>query len=507
MGLWSFYFLGKLYLYMRGHICFNFILNSLFAIFIILPLPKIPSVHKYLKVAKFSLGLIFAFILLWYDSWLPPFFHSVKLLMETEGIAAGYIFHFITNTVLSWETAVLILILIICILLRNRIKLAPVVFILMLIVPLLEWGKTNKEDLGTYLEAFYRSESKRIIHFEQPKTSAPDFDILIFHICSLSWDDLGTIGMEDYPFLKQFNYLFTKFNTVSSYTNPSIIRLLRTNCGQQSHGALYQDAPKECFLLERLRALDYETYSAVDNDAPPSSHFVYDMIHYALTDPPLDFKDIPVLQYDFDNTPIHDDLALFKKWWALRQKSMAKRAVLYFDITTLHTGAHWINEKDWWKRDQNSHYKESLSYLSGIFETIFHELTSSGRNFVIVFVTEHGAALRGNKLQAPQLRDIPLPQITLVPVGIKLIGKGHPSIPEHQEIISKPTSYLALSYMLSHFIKEPPFGDGPLPSQKILDDIPETNFVSETKEATVIKIGEDYFLYGKEKKWRKLSLD
>lgn len=41
---------------------------------------------------------------------------------------------------------------------------------------------------------------------------------------------------------------------------------------------------------------------------------------------------------------------------------------------------------------------------------------------VVVIVPEHGAALVGDKMQMSGLRDIPSPNITHTPVGIKLIG-------------------------------------------------------------------------------------
>jgi len=42
-------------------------------------------------------------------------------------------------------------------------------------------------------------------------------------------------------------------------------------------------------------------------------------------------------------------------------------------------------------------------------------------------------------------------------------------------------------------------------SQKIMENIPETPFVSENEGIRVVKEGQDYFLYGKDKKWIKLS--
>jgi len=506
MGIWSFYFLLKLYFYLRGYIRFNFLLNILLAVFIILPVPKTAPACKFLKIAKFILSLVLAFLLFWYDSWLPPLFYSIRKLMETGGISSGFIIRFIASNIDLIQASILTAVFIITVLLRRYLKfLTPVIFILMLLVPLLSAGK-QKEDMGTYLNAFYQSESKRIVHFEKAKSAGQDFDIIILHICSLSWDDLRTVGMENNPFFKQFNFLFTNFNSVSSYTTPSIIRLLRENCGQERHDALYHDSPKECFLLESLRGLGYETYSAVDNDAPPSYNWIPDAINYGLIDPPIDFRGLPIRQYDFDNSPIYDDLSILKRWWDIRQKSGGEKAALYFDITTLHIGAHWTDDKDWWKKNPSVLYGEYLANLFENLQNFFNVLASSGRNFVVIFIPEHGAALRSSSIQAADIRDIPLPKITLIPVGIKFIGKRYPldSIPQ-QKIISKPASYLAISYLLSSFLKESPFdGTGRFPSQNLLTEIPETNFVSANKEAIIVKKGSDHYLCGKDKQWVKL---
>ena len=149
---------------------------------------------------------------------------------------------------------------------------------------------------------------------------------------------------------------------MSSYTNPSAIRLLRANCGQHRHESLYQDAPKECYLLENLRSLDYQTYTAIDNDAPVF-RFIDDIMNHGKASAPMSLKGIPIQQYDFDKTPIYNDLLILERWWNMRQESDVARAVLYFDITTLHGGAHWAQERDWWKRDRPTLYKEFLLNL------------------------------------------------------------------------------------------------------------------------------------------------
>jgi cellulose synthase operon protein YhjU len=503
MGLWSFYFLGKFFLYYKGYIRFDFLWNILFLLFILVPLPKGIPLYRVLKGVKSVIGIIFAFLLAWYESWLPPLLYSIRQFEQIGLPSKEYIVRFLMDSFNPWAVLVLALILAFCIIVRNRIQLTPIVVILVLVVPLFGLGQ-SKKGLNGYLEEFYQSEAKRTVRFEKPKKTNADFDIIFLHICSLAWDDLKAVGLDTHTFFKQFDILFTNFNSVSSYTNPAALRLLLASCGQRKHAALFQEAPKECHVLEILRSQGYETYSAIDNDAP-EFQFVEQIMQFGLADPPLDVKGLPIQQYSFDNTPIYDDLALLKKWWDIRQHSRAKKAAFYFDITTLHGGAHWAQEKDWWKRDRPSQYKEFNLNLFKNIESFFSLLEFSGKNFVVVFVPEHGMALRGSSMQPPDLRDIPLPQITLIPVGIKLIGKDHPRIPVNQEVITKPTSYLAISHLLASFLKQSPFEGGGLLPPDIISNIPETSFVSEHEDIKVVKQGQDYFMYGKDKKWTKLT--
>jgi hypothetical protein len=119
-----------------------------------------------------------------------------------------------------------------------------------------------------------------------------------------------------------------------------------------------------------------------------------------MADSPIELKGIPVMQYNYDNTPIYDDLAILGKWWDIRQKSKSERAAIYFNITTLHGGAHWAHEKDWWRREETIRYKEFIQNLFTNLENFFNNLSSSGRNFVIVFVPEHGRASHDTTIQA-----------------------------------------------------------------------------------------------------------
>ncbi len=500
MGFWNYYFLTKIYLYFRGFIRIDFFLNILFILLLIIPIPDKIRLRRPVKAAKLSITLILGLLLLWHDSWLPPLFDSMIFLNQQGIPSREYIYRFILGFFNPWEVAALTAALFVCMLLQYRIRLTPLVIILLLIVPIREFGQPVGE-IDKYVDAFYKAESARIIRFEKTKMDNYDFDIVILHICSLSWDDMKEAGLDDHPIFKQFDYLFTNFNSATSYSNPSAIRLLRANCGQQRHDALYNDAPKECNLLETLRKEGYETYFALNHDGIYGD-FAGEVKRLGHLDQPFLPKALPVQAYSFDGAPIYDNYTQLEKIWKVRQESNSKKTAIYYNTISLHDGVHWAEDKDWWKKDKRvENYKEFAQELLGDMTRFFDLLRSSGRDVVVLFVPEHGMALRGSSIQAPVLRDIPLPQITRVPVGIKLIRKGSPHAPVHQQMLSGSTSYLSLSYMLKVFLEENPFETDRFTAKEFTDKIPQTDFVAENQGIQLTKKGTDWFLYGKEKQW------
>jgi hypothetical protein len=249
--------------------------------------------------------------------------------------------------------------------------------------------------------------------------------------------------------------------------------------------------------------LGYETYFTLNHDGRYGdfAEQVRDLGHL---DPPLLWIDLPIQQYNFDGSPIFDNYAVLKKSWEIREKLRGSRVALYHNNTSLHGGTYWAGEANWWERAREDHYREFVEKLFSDMTKFFDFLSASGRNVVVIFVPEHGRALGASKLQESGLRDIPLPQITLVPVGIKLIGANRHG-PVAGQSISKSTSYLALAQILASFIKESPFGGG-IP-QDTIATIPQTDFLAETQVARVVKRGNDYLLERRslDKRWVKLS--
>ena len=358
--------------------------------------------------------------------------------------------------------------------------------------------------MNEYLEGFFRSESKRVVQFEKPPSGATDFDIVFLHICSLSWDDLKYVGFEKHPFFKQFDYLLINFNTVTGYSNPSAIRLSRANCGQLSHDALYRNSRDECYLFDQLRGIGYQTFSAINHNGE-YGNFSEELKKLGHHDDLIDTSKLPVYQIDFNGSSVMEDIAVLKKLWKVRQRSEVGRAALYFNSITLHDGAHRVGEKEWWKRDRSDRYREFAEKLFEDITEFFDFMTQSERNVIVIFIPEHGLALKGNSLQAPGLRGIPLPQITTVPVGIKLIENGIDSQKVIQKEISKPVSYLSLSYILSSYFRSNPFVENQSQTEEIMVNIWGTDFVADSEGIQIIKKGGEYFLHGKDKKWIMLS--
>ena len=55
-------------------------------------------------------------------------------------------------------------------------------------------------------------------------------------------------------------------------------------------------------------------------------------------------------------------------------------------------------------------------------QRVIREIERSGRKVMLVVVPEHGAAVRGDRVQTARLRDIPSMRITQVPTMVKFIG-------------------------------------------------------------------------------------
>jgi len=510
MGFWAAYFFAKIYLYYEGLLRLDVLLNLLFLAFLMISIPKWFKFFRFFRGVKFILSAIFGVLLLFHDSWLPSPVGAFNLAEEKGMPSREYVYHFLLGFYNSKVIGIIICILFLCILLRKYKKIMAAGAALLLIAPLfISSGNAHyqsSEELEKYLGSFYDAETTRLIHFKPPGSSISDFDIIILHVCSLSWDDLRDVNMEGDPFFKQFDYLFTKFNSATTYSNPAVIRLLNANFGQRKHADLYNQLPKKCSLVESLSAQGHEIQFARNHNG------IYDKFDEEvkrfghLDARPFPLTNLIATKTMFDDSPVYGDYSVLEQWLAARKKLGSKKVTLYYNTLSLHDGTHWASDKNWWLKDNLQQYRESIHELFDDITSFMNLVARSGRNTIIIFIGEHGRSVHGSPIAPPGLRDIPLPRIATVPVGIKFVGKKqHADQTGRQVIISRPMSYLALSYMLAEFTEQSPFISARYGTRKFIDTIPQTDFVAENFGNIVLKRGSYYYLFGKDMKWIPLT--
>jgi hypothetical protein len=499
VGLWAIYFLGAAWLHFRGVLRVEPLPNLALALLLVVPLPRAARDRRWVRAARQVAAFLAAAALLWRASWVPAPARAWRLFTETGGGGTGagmslaYFVRLGLGVLSPLDGLTLVAIAAACVLLARRIPLAPLAFAALLAVGLAPAERGGPELPGR-VDRFFEAEAGRTVRFPE-RPAAGDLDVVVLHVCSMSWDDLDAAGLAGSPFLRRLDVLLTSFNSVSSYTNPSAIRLLRAPCGQPRHADLSREARPECYLLDALRRAGYRTWSAIDNDAP-AYRFVEDIVARGHAEPPLPIAGLPVRQVDFDRTPIADDGPLLARWLEVRAREPGGRAALYADLTTMHSGAHRIDDARWWLRSRADLYREAGERLFASLGAFLDALRASGRRTLVVLVAEHGMALRGSAFQPPDLREIPFPEITTVPAGVALVGPGLPERPARQAVVARPTSYLALAHLVARALETPDPRPEILFSDAELARIPETAFVAENEATMVIRADGGVFWRG-----------
>ncbi|HCL86093.1 MAG TPA: cellulose biosynthesis protein BcsG [Comamonadaceae bacterium] len=502
MSYWSFYFLAKVVLHYRGYIGFHWLANLLLALALLVPLPSRP-----LRVLRQVLAWPAALALLYYDSYLPSLERVLSQKQALSAFSLDYMAELLAR-VWDWKIVLgLAALLALYGLLARRIRFSTFALLGILSVPLAAAlapqpgvpmataGRaaapgdaaaatlTTAADPQSQLQAFYASESTRRLDWGTA-AAQPGFDIIVLHVCSLSWDDLDFVGMRDHPLFKRFDAVFSQFNTAASYSGPAMLRILRGNCGQPPHTALYEGADPSCYVFPSLERLGYQTQALLNHDG----HFD----DFAKTlqgvgglagklQPP---DGAPVKMHSFDGTPIYGDLALLSRWWQGRQGA-EQPAALYYNTISLHDGNRVPGLAS---RRSLDTYKPRLTQLLADFDQFITELESSGRPAVVLLVPEHGAALRGDKLQISGLREIPTPLITLAPAALKVVGApkaftgtGGPLV------VSQPTSYVGLNALLGDLLHDSPFAPAARPLAERMGQVQTTAYVAENGDMVMLR--------------------
>lgn len=546
MGIWNLYFILKLLLLWAGIIGFHIVPNFLFAVLLAIRLRP-----RWAKVLRQVIAIPFGIGLLYYDSNLPPFARFIEQLPALLQFRFSYILELLGRFVPMRDVLLLAILVLVYWIVNRWVRVTTFVLVALLVVPLAlrmntlvtvspaiagqggavvagvpgvadtqagaAAGGAGGAGGGDYvagdgevpqaanpnaaLNDFYTRELSRSVSMPAQAGAGPDFDIIFIHICSLAQDDLDVDNLNNAPLLSRFDYVFKNFNSAASYSGPAAIRVLRAGCGQPAHKALYDPAGPQCYVMSDLKALGFAPQYAMNHDG----HF--DNFLQEVKDnfnvpgiQPFDNTKTRVAMRSFDETPIRSDADVLQSWWKYRTTLPDKRVALYYNTISLHDG----NRLEGSKMSSTQSYPIRARQLFDDINQFVDTIAQSGRKAVVVFVPEHGAALRGSKLQISGMREIPLPEITHVPVGVKLVGFGDDKTHGAPVTISTPTSYLAMMTLVSNLIANNPFNGKP-DLATYANNLPQTAMVAANEQSTVMKYGGKMLIRGADGVWLDLK--
>lgn len=522
MGIWSYYFLAKLYLHHAGYIGLHVLINLVFfAALLIVP------TQRALRVLRHAAAVVAGVALLYYDSWLPPAGRLVSQMSKLQQFSAPYLLELAGRFINLRVLLVLAVILGVCLLLQRKLRMATFALLGLLWLPLasvlpqltLQAPATatiltaapvagvaepanavsatvaDASELEPALSEFHRNEVTRRATFPGQPGDGEAFDVVFTHICSLSWDDMEFVGRKEHPFLKNLDVEFTNFGTAASYSGPAAIRLLRSACGQPEHGDLYREAPAECYVMNNLQQAGYEIEAALNHDGHFGDYSANLRALGGMTAPLMDNSSAKVQMHSFDGGLIREDYAVLEQWWNRRLKEGAPRVALYYNTVSLHDG----NIVDGMKFGSvKESYRYRLDKLFADFDRFSQLVEKSGRKLVLVVLPEHGANARGDRLQISGLREIPSPAIGLGPAGFRLIGASHAGT----QTVSAPSSHLALSELLARFVRNNPFTPA-VPLSEQLQQLPQTEFVAQNEGTVVMRFKGRFYLRNPDGSWQE----
>jgi cellulose synthase operon protein YhjU len=501
MSYWSLYFLAKVGMHFSGQIAFQWVWNLLFAAVLVWPLETVVW-----RRVRLALALPAAVVLLYRESFLPTPERVLSQLGALKGFSAEYMLELVLRVVQPTDVLLMAAVVLGYWVLAKRFRFSFVAVLAIVSVPTAAlWqsggaanpvsvahpatGVTGVDgsmavpaDPGSQLQAFYAAESQRKLVLSaggQP----PPFDVIVLNVCSLGWDDMDFVGMREHPFLQRFDVVFDQFNTAASYSGPGLIRLMQGTCGQVPQKAMYGELDPQCYSFPSLEKIGYRTAGLLNHDGVFDNFGQFVEQYGGMAGKIQDNRQAPVHMSSFDGTPIYNDHALLSQWWKDRQTLSSQPVALYYNTISLHDGNRVPGLAS---RSSVDTYKPRLTQLLADFDKFLNELESTGRPVVVMLVPEHGAGLRGDKLQISGMREIPGPRITLVPVGIKIIGGQRPTTGQGPLRIDQPMSFFGLFTLLNDLMGNSPFAENARPLSARVQGLPTTPLVSENEDVVVI---------------------
>ncbi|HEI9850949.1 cellulose biosynthesis protein BcsG [Serratia nevei] len=512
LGGWNLYFLAKFALLWFGYLNFHALPNLVFMAFLLMPIPS-QRLHRWRHYLAIPIGIA----LFYHDTWLPGINSILSQGSQLAGFSAQYLLELIGRFI-NWQMIGAAFVLFIAYLFvaqwvrvtvftvaalvwLNIVNIAGPAVSLLPATSTAAAGGANtpatsapaagdaapadslpptSANLTAYLNQFYEREKGRTTAFPASlPADAQPFDLLVINICSLAWADMDAVNLQNHPLWSKMDIMFDNFNSATAYSGPAAIRLLRASCGQLSHRDLYQPVNQQCYLFDNLAKLGFKEQLMLDHSGV-FGNFLKELREQGDMQAPLMSQaGIGNELTSFDGEPIYNDLELLTRWLDQQQKGGDGRTATFFNVIPLHDGNRFVGS------NKSADYPPRAQKLFDQLNTFLDQLEKSGRKVVVVIVPEHGAALVGDKMQMSGLRDIPSPNITHTPVGIKLVGMKAP----HQGSplqIKTPSSYLALSELVSRLVDGKVFSEPSVDWQALTQGLPQTPVISENDNAIVM---------------------
>ena len=513
LGWWNIYFIAKVALFLQGIIDFHPLENFALLLFILLPVPV-----RALNVLRHVLAVIIAAWLLHYDSFLPPLerlwaqagqlmqfefsylvelmgrFISVQALLGLFALCAAY---FILSKFLRVSVFVVIAMIYVSIpktpqgsVTVETTQPAPPATTEVAETTQPQVTEINDESLNSMTADFFAKEASRRVSFSPDSAQDAPFDLLFLSICSVAWDDIEIAGMADHPLFKEFDVMFDNFSAATSYSGPAVVRLLRASCGQQEHSKLFEPAPKQCYLFDNLKDLGFKENLLMNHNGVFDSFLELIKKDGDLKTNLMSQEGFKPYQKSFDGSSIFRDKQVLDDWWQQRIKSDDEKVVALYNTISLHDGNRIINANS---TTSMVSYKKRLKNLLDDLYSFFQELKASKRNIVVALVPEHGAGMRGDRMQISGMREIPAPTIVHTPVGIKVFGEGIQRQGDTKHV-KAPSSYLALSQLVSNILEQNIYEKKSFSPDELAGNLPETQVVAQNSGSTVIEVNGKYYV-------------
>lgn len=496
LGAWNYYFLAKLLLFWRGLSGLHPLENLAFAAVLALPLRA-----RWLRRLRAVLAPPAALALLYYDSTLPPPRQLWTALGQIAGFSTSYLLELLARVVNPQLLALVVLGWVLTVFVARYLRIGVLVVAALALCQLVQRDRAvavaaapgqagqaaNTPEQA--LRAFYASEAGRAVTLAPPPAASVPFDLLFVHICSLSWADVKASGLERHRLWAGFDIVLKNFNSAASYSGPAAVRLSRATCGQGAHGALYAATPARCQLMPALRQAGFDTELVLNHDGH-FDNFLGTLRANGMDAATMPLDGVAVAQRAFDDSAIHDDRATLARWSTRRGDNPRPRVAAYYNTISLHDGNRYPGGAP---ESTVAAYAKRLGLMLDELDDFMAQLERSGRRTVVVVIPEHGAAIVGDAGQMVGLREIPSPSITLVPVGIRVIGPDARRSGAPLQVAT-PTSYLAVSHIVAGMLANTPFGAQGFNAEALAAGLPSTAFVAENNDTVMMEQDGRYLL-------------